>query len=261
MESGKSGESLLLAKNWCKGVYDTIGYFNYYNCNTGVQNKQDDMIPSVVVSETSKSDTKSSVPVRVVANAKSGITVKKYVKGDYDKDSEVWNLTPASGGAITMDSDTFSVSENGVYSVYVESGNGKSVIEKVAITNIYPTSLIAPVVGTVTNIDDEVTGTAYPNLTVNVKIGSKVYKASVNVKGKFTVKIPVQNAGKKITVYVSDKSGDKSKSTSVTVKRNGPNSPKITSVKNNGYEIKGNTNDSNVKVYAVIVTVTIRNLR
>ena len=71
-------------------------------------------------------------------------------------------------------------------------------------------------------------------------------------KGKFTVKIPVQNAGKKITVYVSDKSGDKSKSTSVTVKRNGPNSPKITSVKNNGYEIKGNTNDSNVKVYAVI---------
>lgn len=252
MESGKSGESLLLAKNWCKGVYDTMGYFNYYNCNTGVQNRQDDMIPSVVVSETSKADTKSSVPVRVVANAKSGITVKKYVKGDYDKDSEVWNLTPASGGAITMDSDTFSVSENGVYSVYVESGNGKSVIEKVAITNIYPTSLIAPIVGTVTNIDDEVTGTAYPNLTVNVKIGSKVYKASVNVKGKFTVKIPVQNAGKKITVYVSDKSGDKSKSMSVTVKRNGPNSPKITSVKNNGYEIKGNTNDSNVKVYAVI---------
>ena len=142
MESGKSGESLLLAKNWCKGVYDTMGYFNYYNCNTGVQNRQDDMIPSVVVSETSKADTKSSVPVRVVANAKSGITVKKYVKGDYDKDSEVWNLTPASGGAITMDSDTFSVSENGVYSVYVESGNGKSVIEKVAITNIYPTSLI-----------------------------------------------------------------------------------------------------------------------
>ena len=70
MESGKSGESLLLAKNWCKGVYDTMGYFNYYNCNTGVKNRQDDMIPSVVVSETSKADTKSSVPVRVVSNAK-----------------------------------------------------------------------------------------------------------------------------------------------------------------------------------------------
>lgn len=77
-----------------------------------------------------------------------------------------------------------------LFQFMLKSGNGKSVIEKVAITNIYPTSLIAPVVGTVTNIDDEVTGTAYPNLTVNVKIGSKVYKASVNVKGKFTVKIP-----------------------------------------------------------------------
>lgn len=252
LESGKEGESLLLAKNWCKKVYDTLGVYNYYDCDMGTQSTEDDSLPSVVVSETSKADTRSSVPVKVIANAKSGITLKKYVQGDYGMDSDIWNINPASGGAITMDSDTFDVSQNGVYSVYVQSGNGKSVIEKVAITNIYPTSVIAPTVNAVSNIDDEVKGKAYPNLTANVKIGSKVYKGTVNVKGNFTVKIPVQNAGKNISVYVSDKSGKKSKSTSVTVKRKGPNSPKITSVKNNGFEIKGNTNDTNTKVYAVI---------
>ena len=252
LESGKAGENLLLAKNWCKNIYNTMGVYNYYNCDTGVQSTEDDSLPSVVVSETSKTDTRSSVPVKVIANAKSGIVLKKYVQGDYGMNSEIWNTNPASGGAITMDSDTFDAPQNGVYSVYVQSGNGKSVIEKVAITNIYPTSIIAPTVSSVANIDDEVKGKAYPNLTANVKIGSKVYKGTVNVKGNFTVKIPVQNAGKKITVYVSDKTGKKSKSTSVVVKRKGPNSPKITSVKNNGYEIKGNTNDTNTKVYAVI---------
>lgn len=44
----------------------------------------------------------------------------------------------------------------------------------------------------------------------------------------------------------------KSKSVSVTVKRKGPNCPKITSAKNNAFEIKGNINDTHTKVYAVI---------
>lgn len=38
----------------------------------------------------------------------------------------------------------------------------------------------------------------------------------------------------------------------MTVKRKGPNCPKITSAKNNAFEIKGNINDTHTKVYAVI---------
>lgn len=253
LESGKSGEELLLAKEWCTGIYDSMGVYNYYNCSSGNQSThEDESLPSVVVSETSKADTKSSVPVKVIANAKSGITLKKYIQGDYDMDSDVWNIQPASGGAVTMDTDTFDATQNGIYSVLVQSGNGKAVVEKVAITNIYPKSIIAPTVNTVSNLDGEVKGKAYPSLIANVKIGSKVYKSTVNVKGSFTVKIPVQKAGKKITVYVADKSGKKSKSVSVTVKRKGPNCPKITSAKNNAFEIKGNINDTHTKVYAVI---------
>lgn len=96
-----------------------------------------------------------------------------------------------------MDTDTFDATQNGIYSVLVQSGNGKAVVEKVAITNIYPKSIIAPTVNTVSNLDGEVKGKAYPSLIANVKIGSKVYKSTVNVKGSFTVKIPVQKAGKK----------------------------------------------------------------
>lgn len=77
LESGKSGEELLLAKEWCTGIYDSMGVYNYYNCSSGNQSTQEDeSLPSVVVSETSKADTKSSVPVKVIANAKSGITLK-----------------------------------------------------------------------------------------------------------------------------------------------------------------------------------------
>lgn len=174
-----------------------MGVYNYYNCSSGNQSTQEDeSLPSVVVSETSKADTKSSVPVKVIANAKSGITLKKYIQGDYDMDSDVWNIQPASGGAVTMDTDTFDATQNGIYSVLVQSGNGKAVVEKVAITNIYPKSIIAPTVNTVSNLDGEVKGKAYPSLIANVKIGSKVYKSTVNVKGSFTVKIPVQKAGK-----------------------------------------------------------------
>ena len=61
------------------------------------------------------------MPVKVIANAKSGITLKKYIQGDYDMDSDVCNIQPASGGAVTMDTDTFDATQNGIYSVLVQS--------------------------------------------------------------------------------------------------------------------------------------------
>lgn len=64
-----------------------------------------------------------------------------------------------------------------------------------------------------------VKGTAKKNTTVYVKIGKKTYKAKVNKKGKFSVKVPKLKAGTKITVTVKDAYNNSSSSVRVKVKK------------------------------------------
>lgn len=55
-------------------------------------------------------------------------------------------------------------------------------------------------VNRVYNTTTKVKGKTKKKYTVKIKIGKKTYKARANKKGKFTVKIPKQPAGKKLTV-------------------------------------------------------------
>lgn len=55
-------------------------------------------------------------------------------------------------------------------------------------------------VGALYDTSSQIRGNAAPKRTVKVKIGKKVYRAKVNKKGKFSIKIPRQKAGKKLVV-------------------------------------------------------------
>lgn len=249
--SGTGSEEEFLEQEWCEGLYGNLSDTNYYKCvNKDEGNGPDINPPGVVLSSDNTAETNTSVNISVIANDKSGIQTKKYAYGVFEREDEVW--TVASGGAISIEGNSFEASKSGVYSVYVEDGAGNVTIEKIAVTNIYPEILLKPVVNKVDNNDTKVTGNADPNLNIYIQSGSNIYEGKVNVDGSFSVTIPPQKAKKKLYVHVEDSNGRASKKTTVVVKRVGPNCPTVTSAKNNDIKIVGNTNDTNVKIYAVI---------
>ena len=76
----------------------------------------------------------------------------------------------------------------------------------------------APKVDKVTTKSKSVTGTTEKDATVKVYNGKTLIgEAKANSKGKFTVKIEVQNAGTSLTVEAKDKAGNKIESTVIKV--------------------------------------------
>lgn len=250
--TGAKAGDRILNKDWCEGLYGNLAETNYYKCKYIPKNSTDTDSPGVVLSSDNTAETNSSINISVVANDRSGIKTMKYAYGVFNsKDDEVWTTT-ATGGAVNIEGNIFEASKSGVYSVYVEDGAGNVSIEKIAVTNINPEILVKPIVNKIDNNDAKITGMSEPNLTIYVAAGEYLYDGKVGVDGSFSVKIPPQKAKKKLSVYVEDNSGRTSNATTVVVKRAGPNCPTITNAKNNGTTVEGATNDTNVKIYAVI---------
>lgn len=249
--AGKDSQSIMEKKSWYDEYLSTSGDYKYYDCTYHSKDYSGDNTgPNVVVSSLNKEDTNDSVTYRLLCNDKSGINKKLYAKGQYSKLDNVWTTT---GGAVSeIENDTIVVTGSGIYSVYVEDNRGNVTVEQFAVTNIYPSTLLAPTVNKVTNKMTSVKGTGEPNATVHVKSGNKEYKGTVALDGNFSVTIPLQNAGSTLSVYLTDKYGRSSGKKTVTVKRNGPNGPTVSTVKNTGTTITGKCNDKNVSIYAVI---------
>lgn len=249
--AGNDSQSIMEKKSWYDEYLSMSGDYKYYDCTYHSKDYSGDNTgPNVVVSSLNKEDTNDSVTYRLLCNDKSGINKKLYAKGQYSKLDNVWTTT---GGAVSeIENDTIVVTGSGIYSVYVEDNRGNVTVEQFAVTNIYPSTLLAPTVNKVTNKMTSVKGTGEPNATVHVKSGNKEYKGTVALDGNFSVTIPLQNAGSTLSIYLTDKYGRSSGKKTVTVKRNGPNGPTVSTVKNTGTTITGKCNDKNVSIYAVI---------
>ncbi|MBL4951973.1 L,D-transpeptidase family protein [Neobacillus sp. YIM B02564] len=83
--------------------------------------------------------------------------------------------------------------------------------------NLDATAPKIPTVNTVGDNSTTVTGKTEAKVTVTVTIGSKKYSKTASSKGNFSIKIPKQKAGKKLSVTATDKAGNVSKPRSVTV--------------------------------------------
>ncbi|MCK1999866.1 Ig-like domain-containing protein [[Brevibacterium] frigoritolerans] len=106
------------------------------------------------------------------------------------------------------------------------------------VDNVKPSK---PTVYKVDNNDKVLTGKAEAGSTVTVKNGSKVLgSAKATSKGTFSIKIPVQKAGTKLTVTVKDSAGNVSSSVSVTVADVvAPSKPTVNKVDDNDKVVKG----------------------
>lgn len=78
------------------------------------------------------------------------------------------------------------------------------------------TALEPPVVEAVTDQSGYIMGTAEKYSDIEIKIGSKVYKADTFNEGAFHVAIPVQKAGTLIEVFAKDEAGNISQAAKMT---------------------------------------------
>lgn len=249
--TGSNAVDSLSKKSWYSKVYANLGGFNYISCVYNKSAAEQKQSTNMVFSLANTGEVKSTT-LNIMATAKSGIEEMKCVNASVHADDAIWDLSVASGGAVTVTDNKVTIKDNGIYTVRVKDGEGNYSVDNVAVTNINNGKLSVPVVNNLTNKMKEVTGTGDVGKTACVRIGSKTYTAKINVYRKFTVKIPPQKAHSKVYVYEKDSSGNKSSERTVTVKRNGPNCPSVNTIANNSTTVTGKTNDTNVKLFVLV---------
>ncbi|MBK5458941.1 Ig-like domain-containing protein [Peribacillus sp. TH27] len=117
-----------------------------------------------------------------------------------------------------------------------------------------PVDDVPPTVPSVNGITDKstnVTGIAEAGSTLTVKVGTyAIGTAKASTEGKYTVSIPKQKAGTKVTVTATDNAGNTSAAKEITVKdATAPSTPTVNAVYDNATVITGKA-ETNAKVYA-----------
>ena len=135
---------------------------------------------------------------------------------------------------------------------YISSAN----IKKLDSSWTPPVDNAAPTVPSVNGITDKstnVTGIAEADSTLTVKVGAKVIgTAKASAEGKYTVSIPKQKAGTKVTVTATDYAGNTSAAKEMTVKDvTAPSTPTVNAVYDHATVITGKA-ETNAKVYAMV---------
>ncbi|MFY0780724.1 Ig-like domain-containing protein [Peribacillus simplex] len=119
-----------------------------------------------------------------------------------------------------------------------------------------PVDNAAPTIPSVNEVTDKttnVTGKAEAGSTLTVKAGTKgIGTAKASTVGTYTVSIPKQKAGTKITVTATDDAGNTSAAKEITVKDvTAPSTPTVNAVYDNAMVITGKA-ETNAKVYAMV---------
>ena len=248
MMTGENGHIPVASSKWFGSTYDTSDGYRYYECVAPASSDTDTQAPCISLLASSYETSDAPVKVKVMANDISGISELKWTAGTRSADDPNWYNEYASqfvsDGVVTID-------KSGIYTFFAKDGVGNVASQSIAITNIDPDALHVPTVKKVDNNDDYVAGTAQPGTTVNAEINGKTYSEKTDGDGYYIIDIPVQKARTIIKVYVSDSKGRTSSPVAVKVKRVGPNLPSGRAY-NNSYYVKGNTNDGEMNIFAVV---------
>ncbi|MET3194141.1 uncharacterized protein (UPF0254 family) [Bacillus sp. OAE603] len=142
-----------------------------------------------------------------------------------------------------------------VLTVSVQGENGNLSVSTIVLDRTAPN---APIINTVDNNDNFVTGKAEANATIIIKkLNNVIGIGKADAKGSYHIKVSKQKAGTVLTVVAKDEAGIQSVASITTVlDRTAPNTPVISSMivsAKNGVEMKGKA-----EAYSTIV-VTIGN--
>lgn len=248
--SGNYSKPIAETKKWLTWLKEDNDY-QYYELDASKMSNSDVTGPKIIATALNEKITGKNVSVAVQANDKSGVTSIKYMTGKYSVNSKAWQYSSE------LKNNTFTCSENGVYSILATDSLGNKSIFYIRITNINKNMISTPSVNTFSNRMSKVTGTAEASATVYVELknGNK-YSCKANTKGAFSCSIPAQKSGTSIYVYAV-KSGKTSARTELIVKRTGPNQPTINKVHSNKNKITGKLNDTYATPILIIDDTTV----
>lgn len=245
--SGEDSASTAVTRDWYEKTLGVEDGYVYYQMKT--PDKEDKNGPNIVLTPMTMVETNNNIKVLIQSNDESGVQEVRYIFGKFTADNVVAWYQAAKVDA----SNSFEASVNGVYTVMAMDGKGNRSVSYINVDNINRGVLQAPTVATYTNRKSKISGTAEPGSKIFFEVGDgTIYESQVDASGKFSYALPNQKAGTTVLARVQDDTGRVSANTTVTVKRTGPNYPTVKAVKNTVKSISGNTNDSNVKLAALI---------
>lgn len=237
---------LMVESSWFEKYLTEENQYRYYLSSYKSDNKDQDG-PHIVAVPGITSPTASPYNVEVIAFDRSEIKELRYIKGDYDINYTGW----IAAGKIN--NRTFSVRDNGTYTIYAEDIHGNKAIKKVVIDNFSDDLLGRPTHEKYTNRKSNIKGTAEPGATIVFKAYTGTYTGKVGTNGKYAYPLPSQPSGSIVIAYViDDNTGVEGERISIPVHRTGPNQPTISGIDNSMSYITGNTNDSDGTVIAII---------
>ncbi len=228
-------EYLIESKNY---RYYTAAYPSY---------DKDVTSPNIVMAPAVTSATASEYQVAVLVTDESEIKQLRVKYGEIDLDYEGWPYEK------TISGNSFTVWQNGVYSVYAEDIYGNKTVKRLVVDNFNDNLLSKPTVVSYTNRKTKITGTAEPNATIIFDAYTGVYESTVDRKGSFSYALPSQPSGTVVSVYIKDEAkGLESERVVVPVKRTGPNQPVVSPILNNVNYIQGSIKDDDASIIAII---------
>lgn len=232
---------------WCKKLLVEADGYSYYEAAYEKQDK-DTVAPHIVVTQVITAPTASPYKVAVHVADASELKFVQYINGEREVDSFT-----RSGGSILESDNTFTVVDNGTYTIYAEDVAGNKSIYKLVIKNFDDQLLSSPTVDSYTNRKTKITGRGEPNARVIITAATGTYSSKVGRDGTFSYALPAQPSDSKITVYLKDDTkGLESARVTVTVKRTGPNLPTVNDINNIQNTITGDCNDNDASIIAVV---------
>ncbi len=239
-------DQLIRKTRWFRSFLAKEGEYGYYLAQYPVENG-DDRPPKIVAAPLVTHATSKQFNVAVQVADSSMLKEIWIIDGIINADYTGWNT------ARQILNGSFTVWENGIYSIYAEDVLGNKSVIRITIDNFDPNLLSKPQVDTYTNRKTKISGTAEPGTTIVFEAYTGTYESKVDITGKFSYPLPAQPSDTLIDVYIKDEiKGLKSEHNTIRVKRTGPNQPSVNPVYNNAGFINGSTNDSDAIIIAVI---------
>ncbi len=241
------GTELFKKTVWYKSHLMDIDLYGYFAAAYPAAGK-DTVSPHIVASPVITSATASPYKVAVQVTDRSEIKTVRYMTGTM----KIEDFSETKGMSLETD-NTFTVTNNGNYTIYAEDSEGNKSIYLLTIDNFRDDLLASPTIDSYTNRKTKITGRGEPNAKIIFEAYTGVYESKISKTGTFSYALPAQPSGTVVSVYVKNEAnGLESARVSVTVKRTGPNMPSINPIMNaNGY-ISGDLNDNDAVLIAIV---------
>lgn len=243
----EQGEGLMEATPWSKKLLTKAEGYSYYEAAYPKKDK-DTVSPHIIATQVITAATASPYKIAVHVTDASKLKTIQYVKGE--KEAEGFTRT---GGATLASDNTFTVVENGVYTIYAEDEAGNKSTYRLVVNNFDDNLLASPTVDSYTNRKTKITGRGEPLTKVIISTPTGTYTTKVGKEGTFSYALPAQNSGSKLQVYLKDEEKNlESAQVTVEVKRTGPNLPTVKDINNIQNTITGNMNDEDAVLIAIV---------